>query len=354
MSRFVLSALRSAALRAALPVRGDTRGIRSSADNSGDLYYAVLDTPLRYRGADVHQVILRPAEPGQAPHFGMRGFAVEIAPVVDPAMRTAAVIDPVQLDFAGVGAIDDDSEPAAPPTVDVEDPIGAAGRPNPAPPRPTRTQLPVTARPRSKRPLVIAGAAAAVLAAVAAVLWWSTRTAPPAQTTAASSTSNSPPPTTSIAPTTSTVGTVAPAVKPEAVLRLLPPGYPAGACTADTGVPTGALGALSCRRNVDPGGPAESHFTLFSDTTTLAAQFYQVVTNSTHQDCPNRTMSPGAWQYNAKPDEQVGMLFCGLQDGTPVIAWTDEPKMILAVVNSSPDADQPSMDAMFSWWKSHS
>ena len=66
MSRFVLTALRSGsgALRAGLPLGGDTTGIRATSDDSGELYYAVLDSPIRYRGADVRQVILRPAETG--------------------------------------------------------------------------------------------------------------------------------------------------------------------------------------------------------------------------------------------------------------------------------------------------
>ena len=49
----------------------------------------------------------------------MRGFAVEIAPITDPALRTAEVIDPALLDFVAVGDIDDISDAPQPPRGDV-------------------------------------------------------------------------------------------------------------------------------------------------------------------------------------------------------------------------------------------
>jgi len=348
VSRFVLTALRSGsgALRAGLPLGGDTTGIRATSDDSGELYYAVLDSPIRYRGADVRQVILRPAERGQAPHYGMRGFAVEIAPITDPALRTAEVIDPALLDFVAVGDIDDISDAPQPPRGDVgveaaPDAVEAE-RPLPPPaPRPaTRSST-----PRSKRPLLIA-ASAVVLAAGIATMWITTSgdSADPSAATSA-------PPTPVVSPSTTQSSTVAPLEKPEAVLRLIPPGYQPGACTADAGVPVGARAALTCTRNVDPGGPESAHYTLFSDKATLQDHFNQVVSASITQVCPGRIMSPGPWRHNATPEITAGTLFCGTRQSDPVIAWTDDAKLLLAVVASP---EQSSMEQMFTWWTSHS
>lgn len=351
MSRFILSALRSGsgALRATLPLSGDTTGIRSSTDNSGDLYYAVLDSPVRYRGAQIHQVILRPAERGQAPHYGMRGFAVEIAPVTDPVMRRAEIIDPALLDFVAVGEIDDASNSAIPP------PEGKAAaepslEPAPAADRPLpRSSSPGAIRPGrgNTKPLLISAAAGAVLVAGLATMWLtsSNKTADPPAAPSSEQVA------TAAAPTTTAPSTVAPVEKPEAVLRLLPPGYPAGACTADTGVPLGALGAVTCTRNTDPGGPGTGRYIHFADKASMQTQFDQVVRSSTQQVCPGRIMSPGPWRHNATPEITAGTLFCGLRQGNPLIAWTDDTKLLLAAVDST---GQPSMEDMFKWWASHS
>ena len=350
MSRFTLTTLRSGsgALRAGLPLGGDTTGIRATTDSSGDLYYAVLDSPLRYRGADVHQVMLRPAQRGQAPHYGMRGFAVEIAPITDPAVRSAAVIDPALLDFVAVGEIDDASDPVQSPIegADTHEATVIAEDRRPAPPpRPISTPVAGDAK-RSRKPLILA-ATAAVLAAGIATLWL-TSSDNGAEPEAASS---SPTPTTVVSPTTTQASTVSPVEKPEAVLRLVPPGYKPGACTADAGVPAGALAALSCTRNTDPGGPESGRYTLFSDKSALQAGFDQIMAESTQQICPGRIMSPGPWRHNATPEVAAGTLFCGARQGHPVIAWTDESKRLLAVVDST---GRPGLEEMFTWWSSHS
>lgn len=354
MSRFLLTALQpvpgSGGVRAALPVAGDTTGIRTAADGSGELYHAVLDTPLRYRGADIRQVIMRPAQRGQVAHFGMRGFPVEIAPVIDPALRTAPVIDPVLLEFVATGEIDDDSQPAPPPPREQDDPV--AGFP-PSTGAPRRAEPPpAAARPgtRSRRPVLIGAVAAAILAGLG--VWWLTRSATSDSAPAASSATSSATQTSTTTSTSSTPTSVAPVAKPEDMMRLLPPGYPAGACTADTGVPAGARGALSCRTNIDPGGPTRGRYTLAADPAALRAQFEQVVASSVQQECPGRIMSPGAWHRLATPQEDAGILYCGVREGVPLIAWTDESKLLLAVVDS-PEG-KPSIEDMFTWWSSHS
>lgn len=341
----------SDAFRAGLPVGGDTTGIRETTDKSGELYHAVLDSPVRYRGADIHQVILRPARQGQAPHYGMRGFAVEIAPITDPALRTAEVIDPALLDFVAVGEIDDasDSVPTAPPVADHTDkPADTGGSADQPPPRPRAAAPAVARRARpNKKPLLIAAAAAAVLAAGVATVRF-TYSDDSADRPAASAVDT---PTPVVTPTATQARTIAPVEKPEAVLRLIPPGYKPGACSPDPGVPVGALAALSCTRNSDSGGPESGHYILFADGAALKAEFDRVVASSTTQVCPGRIMSPGPWRRNATPEVTAGILFCGVRQEKSVIAWTDDAKVLLAVVDS---AGQPGMEDMFKWWSTHS
>lgn len=353
MSRFILTTLRSPSggVRAALPVGGNTTGIRAAADSSGELFYAVLDSPIRYRGADINQVILRPAERGQVPHYGMRAFGVEIAPVLDPALRTAEVIDPFLLDFVAFGEIDDDhpAEPAPPAGRD-DDASEAPRADAPAMP-PTDHRPPpapaVKRRPR-RRPVWIAVGAATMLAAGASVVWAGRSgsgedPSPPAASTQVSA---APVPTT-VGPVTA----VAPVEKPEAVLKLLPPGYGPGVCQPADSVPVGALAALECGPNADVGGPARATFTLFADTGGLQRVFAQTVAGSEQQICPGRIQSPGPWRRNAAPEVPAGTLFCGSRQEMSLIAWTDDARTLLAVVGSDTG---PSMQAMYDWWTTHS
>ncbi len=337
----------SGGVRAALPVGGNTTGIRAAADGSGELFYAVLDSPIRYRGADINQVILRPAERGQVPHYGMRAFGVEIAPVLDPALRTAEVIDPFLLDFVAFGEIDDDhpDEPA-PPAGRSETPIGDA----PQIPDDRRSPRAVAGPPRQarRRPVWIAAGAATVLAAGAVVVWFgrSGSGEDPPPLPASTQVSAAPAPTT---PTPVTA--VAPVEKPEAVLKLLPPGYGPGVCQPADSVPLGALAALECGPNADVGGPQRATVTLFADTGGLQRVFAQTVAGSEQQICPGRIQSPGPWRRNAAPEVPAGTLFCGTRQETALIAWTDDARTLLAVVESDTG---PSMQAMYDWWTTHS
>jgi serine/threonine-protein kinase len=321
-------------------------------DNSGELFYAVLDRPIRWRGADITQVILRPAKPGQVPHYGMRAFGVEIAPVLDPALRTAEVIDPSLLDFVALGEIDDDNpaEPAPPPSRDQNDPEIAVDAPQIPDDRPPPRAV-VAPPPRARRrPLWIAAGAAAVLAAGVGVLL-AGQSGSGGQSSAPVSSDIEV--TAESAPTTpNPVTAVAPVEKPEAVLRLLPPGYGPGVCQPASSVPVGALAALECLPNADAGGPPKSTFTLFSDTGGLQRVFAQTVAQSEQQICPGRIQSPGPWRRNAAPELSAGTLFCGTRQDESVIAWTDEARKLLAVVESGPGGVP--MKAMFDWWSTHS
>ncbi|WP_308161687.1 serine/threonine-protein kinase [Mycolicibacterium goodii] len=198
------------------------------------------------------------------------------------------------------------------------------------------TVTPILRQRRETRPLVIIWAVFAVIALIAVILWikviarWSDSphgTAAPASTTA----------TTSPA-----------AIK---LNRLLPAGYPAGTCTP-TPADGDAVAAVSCGPNVDPGGPTSSSFTLSTDLSALRASFTDVVNRSTARICPPNIQSPGPWRRNDSPTVVRGTLFCGLQAGQPVVAWTEDDKLLLSVVRAAQPA--ATLDALYAWWTAHS
>lgn len=142
-----------------------------------------------------------------------------------------------------------------------------------------------------------------------------------------------------------------PSAPPEAVLRLVPIGYPEKTCTPDTGVPPGALAAVTCGPNTDAGGPRVGRYTLVADLPALQALFTEITASTRQQICPGNIQSPGPWRHNATPDQIAGQLYCGVRDdGTPIIAWTDDARLILSVVDSAPGGEV----AAFKWWSSHS
>jgi serine/threonine-protein kinase len=144
---------------------------------------------------------------------------------------------------------------------------------------------------------------------------------------------------------------VAPSAPPEAVLRLVPIGYPEKSCTPDTGVPSGVGAAVTCGPNTDAGGPRVGRYTLVADLPALQAQFTEITASTRQQICPGNIQSPGPWRHNATPDQVAGQLYCGVRDdGTPIIAWTDDARLLLSVVDSAPGGEV----AAFKWWSSHS
>lgn len=116
-------------------------------------------------------------------------------------------------------------------------------------------------------------------------------------------------------------------------------------------MPLGALGAVTCGLNTDPGGPRAGRYTLLADLPALQGQFNEITSTTRQQICPGNIQSPGPWRHNATPDQVAGQLYCGLRDdGTPIIAWTDDARLLLSVVDSAPGTEV----AAFKWWSSHS
>jgi hypothetical protein len=186
---------------------------------------------------------------------------------------------------------------------------------------------------------IIGAVCAAVLIVVAAVGFWMLR---PASTTAGE-------------PNTGADETAeSPTPDPEAatrLFRLIPPGYPAGACTTVT-PPKDALAKLDCQKNVDPGGPATASYTLLSDKVALRAAFDGVVRGTRVVNCPRNMQSPGPWRRNATPQLVSGTLVCGFAQTRPTVAWTDEIALVLNTVESAPPG--PNLDQLYDWWSTHS
>ncbi|OBI72389.1 hypothetical protein A5663_08090 [Mycobacterium sp. E740] len=205
-------------------------------------------------------------------------------------------------------------------------------------PRPARRQ-------RDLKPLI---AGAAVVGAVAVivggvVLWW-----PSADDTEPHSSAGE---TSSAA--TGSAGGSEPAQDAEQaqLLRLVPRGYPPGACKT-TATPENALAQVDCDRNNDPDGPVSANYRLFGEKAALQAEFDAAIATASRVNCPGNIQSPGPWRRNATPDRVSGQLFCGLQDGKPIVVWSDEPRMTVSAVRAG--ADGPTFPQLYAWWSSHS
>lgn len=508
----MLSALESGPrdLYAAIPLAGDTIGMRTTSQGE-TVYYAVLDEPLRDRSADpdqftparcgedsagrfvwVSDVVFRPTTAGTAPHFGMRGFPIELAYVLDPEMRRSDTVGAAALDFIAIGFIDDiddtaaappvstpvaddnldfdeqaaaapsqivvsspqsprrplidlppladelegdrelltvpaaapptggegrrplidlppladeledvgnDLSPMFPPTGHIPTPASSVAAPQrlrptrdgarpdpfpaaePAPPRPpspaanTHMSAPAVApteptavsQPPASTPvedlatgpvsrrdparLGLIAAAGLAAAGLIGLIAWSLNRDDGSQSTSATTSSTAVESASSAPATAPSPTLVAPAAPAEQVLRLLPVGYPDKACTPEGAVPRGALGAVTCGLNTDPGGPRAGRYTLLADLPALQEQFTAITSTTRQQICPGNIQSPGPWRHNATPDQVAGQLYCGIRDdGTPLIAWTDDARLLLSVVDAAPGGEV----AAFKWWSSHS
>ncbi|MGD9620652.1 MAG: protein kinase [Mycolicibacterium sp.] len=197
----------------------------------------------------------------------------------------------------------------------------------------------------SRSTMLWGGAAAAGLAIVLTVILIATiGGAPPPESASAS-----PAPTTAESPQAPPSATAEPAARAR-LNRILPPGYPPGACTPADAVPPGAAAVASCAANTDPGGPVSATYTLALDDKARSSAFDQIVGESTTVVCPGRIQSPGPWRRRSNPDTAVGMLYCGVRDGSAVLAWTTDADLLLAVTRS-PQHDLPTL---YRWWTSHS
>jgi serine/threonine kinase PknH len=198
------------------------------------------------------------------------------------------------------------------------------------------------AKPPAK---MIAALITAALAVTALIIWLipsANQPTTPADTT---------PTTMRAAPTTPPSPTPPPAESQARLISLLPGGYPPGACTAATPSP-GTLALLQCGQNIDPGGPPAGSYFLYSDATSTRQAFDKIVTTSTVLDCPGRIQSPGNWHRNAAPDQVAGTLMCGIHQGYPTVAWTNNAGMLVATVQATvPGTD---LDQLYEWWMTHS
>ena len=206
-----------------------------------------------------------------------------------------------------------------------------------------RFDAPLTVNPRqvqdNRRPIVFFGIVAVVIiAAVGGLIFWLVR--PPADPADAPSQAT---PSTSASEETD--------ADTQALMRLLPAGYPAGSCKS-VATPKGVLAQVNCDTNSDPGGPMTATYSLVKDKTALDAAFNEVVGASTRVNCPGNIQSPGPWRRNATPDKTSGTLFCGLKGDRPTVAWTDDARLVVSSVQAGPQA--PTFDQLYAWWSSHS
>jgi hypothetical protein len=208
-----------------------------------------------------------------------------------------------------------------------------------------RFDAPLTVNPRqvqdNRRPIIFFSiVAVVVIAAVGGLIFWLVRPSADA------------PDAPSSAPATSTSSPSSEAdADAQTLTRLLPAGYPAGACKT-AAAPKGVLAQLNCDTNTDQGGPMSASYRLVKDKATLDATFNDIVVAATRVNCPGNIQSPGPWRRNATPDKTSGTLFCGLQADRPTIAWTDESRLIVSSVQAGPQA--PTFDELYAWWSSHS
>jgi serine/threonine protein kinase len=201
--------------------------------------------------------------------------------------------------------------------------------------RVTITHTPPPRRQVPKR-LIVIGAAAAV--AIALGLAWSLWPSPGA------------PMATSPGPST-TATTPSSTAAQDQLTRLLPAGYPPGTCKP-TDIPESDRAAVACGPNTDPGGPTSATYTLARDPTAVRAAFNDAVNRYTAVICPPNIQSPGAWQRNDSPTVPRGTLFCGIQAGQPLVAWTNDAQLVLNIAHG--DAPATRLDGLYTWWSSHS
>jgi serine/threonine-protein kinase len=135
------------------------------------------------------------------------------------------------------------------------------------------------------------------------------------------------------------------------LFSLLPAGYAPGMCKP-IAPPKDALAKVSCDKNSDPDGPPSATYTLFSDAAAQRDAFNRLVQESSVIECPGRIRSPGPWHRNATPDKTSGMLLCGLQQGNPLVSWTNHLELLIGVVHGEPQG--PTVEQLYAWWTLHS
>lgn len=189
-------------------------------------------------------------------------------------------------------------------------------------------------RRRERKPIVLLGLVSLlIVVVVGALVFWLVR---PSTDSDSASPSVTPP---------------TPSPDADRLLRLVPAGYPSDACKP-VGAPKDALAQVSCDENSDKGGPLSATYTLVGNKAGLDAALNSIVRASTMVNCPGNIQSPGPWRRNATPEKTSGVLFCGVKDGRPTVAWTDEARLIVNEVQSGPGG--PTFGELYAWWSSHS
>lgn len=281
--------------------------------------------------APASAAVHRPAPPSAQLTTSDPALPIDAGYIADPTES------PYEPDYRAAPPASPRLSPAPPPGPPIGPPDdGAFSSPYHEPPRVVpRPQAPP---PPSKKPIWLAAAAVAALVVVGVVVWLLIPSGGDDQ------------PAPAAPPTTSAPRTADPQVQAR-LLSILPPGYRAGTCTA-AAPPTGARAAASCGPNADPGGPVSATYTVAENAAAVDAAFNAVVNGSTRVNCPGNIQSPGPWRRNATPDKVSGILFCGIQQNRPVVAWTNVDESLVAVVTSGPQG--PNLDQLYAWWGTHS
>lgn len=141
------------------------------------------------------------------------------------------------------------------------------------------------------------------------------------------------------------------APKPDSkLLSMLPPGIDGNGCAPDTAGSTQP--SIVCKGSGTAGDPSRLTLTGAGDKAGLDAAFNQVVNRTKVVLCPGNIQSPGPWRRSAAPQVSAGTLMCGWQDKTPVVAWTDESRLLVVVAEGAPGVD--ALTALYRWWTTHS
>jgi len=131
------------------------------------------------------------------------------------------------------------------------------------------------------------------------------------------------------------------------VLHLLPSGYGPNSCVP-AATPDGVTVKVTCGPSSVPGGPVSASFALVRDNGALVATFDDLLRHLDVVTCPGNIQSPGPW--HTATQQRSGTLVCGLQDGVPTMAWTNDGELLLGIVQTGPRSG--TLDQLYRWWSS--
>lgn len=232
-------------------------------------------------------------------------------------------------------------------TAPMPGPVGSAGVPHMSATEhdwfnPPRRPIPPYRDPARRKQLIRLAAALAVI--VGLITWMTNRSGPDdfaADTDESGSAAGASQPTASMSATEAQAR----------LLKLLPSGYPQETCKSITPL-GGALAEVTCGRNTDVDGPPSATYSLFPDAGAMRLSFDNTVQSTTVVNCPNRIQSPGAWHRTTTPDKATGMLLCGMRQGSPALAWSNDTNLVIGSLRS--EHSTPTLEQLYIWWSSHS